>query len=504
MLTFVKKKPALTGGISVAVILVIWLLFFRGGDEGGQNIAIAVRKNLIQEVSVTGRVKPAQAVDLAFEKSGRIDRVLVKSGDHVYGGQLLVQLDNSELTAQLDEAEANVKIQQAKLDELIRGTRPEEVEVQKAEVQDAKQTLIDKASDAFTKADDAVRNKADQLFSNARSANPQFNYPISNSTLEYEIENGRFNLEGVLDFWQSEVAGISTSSASADLKLYIASTKSHLDQVKVYLDKVALAVSSLSVSTSLSQTTLDGYKSDISTARTNVNTAINNVSAAEADWIIQQKELSLQESGTASEVVLAQRAQVEQVEAKFRNIQAQIAKTFLRSPIAGLVTKQDAEVGEIVAASEKITSVISDARLEIEVNVPEADVAKIAIQDLAKITLDAYGSDLVFESKIITIEPAETIIEGVATYKTILQFVKDDARIKSGMTANIDIVTDQRENVIVIPQRYVITRNGDKIVRMMKNGLLEDVKVTVGLRGSDGNIEILSGLNEGDRVVFSE
>lgn len=488
MLAFVKKKPALIAGISVAVILVVWLIFFRGGDENRQNIAVAVRKNLIQEVSVTGRVKPAQAADLAFERSGRISGVLIRAGEHVYIGQLLVQLDNSELIAQLDEAQANVKIQQAKLDELIRGSRPEEIEIQKAEVQEATQTLIDKTSDAFTKADDAVRNKADQLFSNARTQNAQFNYPISNSALEYEIESTRVNLEGVLNSWQTDVASV----------------KSNLDKIKIYMDKVALAVSGLSVSTSLSQTTLDGYKSDISTARTNINTAINNVSAAEADWIIQQKKLTLQESGTASEVVLAQRAQVEQVEAKFRNIQAQISKTLLRSPINGLVTKQDAEVGEIVAASEKITSVISDARLEIEVNVPEADVAKIAIGDLAKITLDAYGSDLIFGAKIITIEPAETIIEGVATYKTILQFVKDDSRIKSGMTANIDIVTDQRENVIIIPQRYVITRNGDKIVRRLTGGIIEEVKIAIGLRGSDGNVEIISGLNEGDQVIFSE
>ncbi len=131
-------------------------------------------------------------------------------------------------------------------------------------------------------------------------------------------------------------------------------------------------------------------------------------------------------------------------------------------------------------------------------------MAKVKIGDSARITLDAFGNDLVLEAKITKIDPAEIVIEGVATYKTILQFVKENVGIKSGMTANLDILTAQKENVIVVPRRTVVLKNGDKFIRILdSDGIVKEVKVETGLAGSDGNIEIVSGINEGDKVITS-
>ena len=92
----------------------------------------------------------------------------------------------------------------------------------------------------------------------------------------------------------------------------------------------------------------------------------------------------------------------------------------------------------------------------------------------------------------------------MATYKTTFQFVKENTGIKSGMTANIDILTANKENVIVIPQQAVITRDGEKFVKILADdGTIKEVEVETGLRGSDGNMEIISGINEGDKVVIS-
>ena len=144
---------------------------------------------------------------------------------------------------------------------------------------------------------------------------------------------------------------------------------------------------------------------------------------------------------------------------------------------------------------------ISTNKYEIEANVPEADIAKIKVGNTADVTLDAYGNDVRFNVKITAIDPAETVIEGVSTYKTTFQFTAEDGRIKSGMTANLDILTDKKENVIAIPSRAVITKGADKIVTVLGNNILKEVKVTLGLRGSDGNVEIVSGISEGDKVV---
>ena len=69
------------------------------------------------------------------------------------------------------------------------------------------------------------------------------------------------------------------------------------------------------------------------------------------------------------------------------------------------------------------------------------------------------------------------------------------------MTANLDILTDGRQDVIAIPQRAVITKNGEKFVRVVRDSLIEEIQIKTGLISRDGLIEITDGLNEGDKVV---
>jgi len=197
-----------------------------------------------------------------------------------------------------------------------------------------------------------------------------------------------------------------------------------------------------------------------------------------------------------------QEAKVRAAKASVNNYKSQIEQTIIRSPIDGLVTKQEADIGETISANTPITSVISLAKFEIETNTPEVDVAKVKLGDIAKVTLDAYGNDVIFETHVIDVEPAETIIDGVTTYKTTLQFNEEDDRVKSGMTANIDIMTAERKNVIAIPQRAVIKKDEGRFVRIVnKKDEISEISIETGLRGSNGTIEITRGINEGDKVV---
>jgi HlyD family secretion protein len=187
-----------------------------------------------------------------------------------------------------------------------------------------------------------------------------------------------------------------------------------------------------------------------------------------------------------------------------QNIKTQLAKTVIFSPINSILTKMEIEVGENASLNVAIISLMSASEFEIEARVAEVDIAKIKINDSAKVTLDAYGSDIIFEAKVVKIDPAETIIEGLPTYKVTLQFIEKDDRLKSGMTADIDILTAQKQEVILIPQRAVISENGDKLVRVLEKGnKVKKVIVKTGLRGSSGEIEIVEGLAEGDKVIIS-
>src|SRR3989344_5102032 len=112
-----------------ALGLVITGYFIWGRGSGANyDFVVAKRQDVIQLVSVTGRVEAAERVDLAFEKSGRISAINIGVGDKVSAGETLMNLANEDLAAQLMQAEADFKTQQARLAELRRGTRPEEVQ----------------------------------------------------------------------------------------------------------------------------------------------------------------------------------------------------------------------------------------------------------------------------------------------------------------------------------------------------------------------------------------
>lgn len=506
------KKQIYIIGTIILLIVLGYFIFGRSKSPSYSYVEVK-RGDVIQEVSVTGRVKPSEDVSLAFERGGRITNINVDVGDKVSKGQILMRLDNSELLAELAGAEANLKAQQAKLDELKIGTRPEQIQVQESNVanaktalEDSKKILVNSLLDAFTKSDDAIRNKVDQFFNNPKSQNPTLTFALADGQLKNDIEWGRYDIESILNNWKTLADGL---TADNDLDSITNTSNSNLTSVKLLLDKIASGVNSLTATASLTQTSIDTYKSSVSTARVNVNLAVSGLSSAyegyrssKSNLSLQENKLVLEKAGTTAEQISAQEALVNKAEADIDLYEAQISKTYLRSPIDGVVTKQDTKLGEMVSANVIIVSIISDQKYEIEVNIPEADIAKIKIGNTAKITLDAYGDEVVFNAHVISIEPAETIVEGVATYKTILQFDKKEAIVKSGMTANIDILTNKKTGVLVVPQRSIITKDNQKFVLIDKGGVQPEQKqIETGLRGSDGMSEVVSGLAEGEKII---
>lgn len=507
----------------------------------------ATREDIVQEVAVTGRVKPAQAVELAFERSGKVASVAVAVGDRVASGSVLVRLNSAELAAQLNEARARVDAaeaqllqyqaavaaQVAKLDELKLGTRREELQVKEAELEKARQDLANAYADVpdelatiYTKADDAVRLKTAALYRAVSPSSYQLTYPTCDQQVESDATWLRYLSELELTEWQSALSGLDSVSPRSEMDAALAVAINHLAVLKRFVDRTA---DTLTLECTLRDASLDSYRTDVNAARTTVAGLAADVSDLQQAISVQQRtververELVLRQAGSTEQQIAAQsaavrqaeanvsaqRAQVRQLGAGVANVAAQLDKTVLRTPFAGMVTLVDVELGEIVAPNTMVVSVMSDAGFEIEANVPEADIAKVMIGDNAELTLDAYGSDVEFAAVVARIDPAETVVEGVPTYRVVLHFRDADERIKSGMTANLDIRTDERKNVIVIPQRAVLSRNGEKFVRKLvvggdgKDTIVETV-VQTGLRGSDGNIEIVSGLAEGDRVVIS-
>ncbi len=537
------KNPLFVIFIIVIILATGGWLIFGHSKKSAYNFVIAKRGDLVQEVSATGKVKPVQSVDLAFEKSGKVKRVYVDVGDRAGAGILLVELDGSELAAQLLSAEAAFKVaksqlaelvayrdaQAAKLEELKKGTRPENIKITESALKKSQQDLanyydnvFNVLNDAYAKSDDAVRRQTDDIFNNDESDNPQLAFPLYNLQTEIDVERKRLLVKNILNEWRAELDSLKATSSAEAIDQSIVNAKKHISDIRDFLNR---AFDALNESIGIAPTMLDAYKSNINIGRTNVNAAAASVSNQEQLIVSQkliaekaQNELNLQTAGNLPEQISAQEsllqqaeaniisqdARINQAEANVLAYKIQLDKMIIKSPFSGIVTRQDAKIGQIISANNPVISVISESKFEIEANIPEADIVKLKIGNFASVTLDAYASDIIFEAVVVKIDPAETLIGGVSTYKTTLQFKKDDERVKPGMTANIDILTDKRESVIIVPQGTVFVKDNSKLVNIEVNsGIIEKREVKTGLRGSDGNIEIIEGVKEGDKIITS-
>ncbi len=148
---------------------------------------------------------------------------------------------------------------------------------------------------------------------------------------------------------------------------------------------------------------------------------------------------------------------------------------------------------------------MGDGAFEVQAFIPEVDIARVQLGDKARITFDAFERTSVFIGTVVRIALVETMREGVPTYKTTIVLDEEPHEryvLRPGMTADIDITTDERENVLFVPTRSVI-RDGDRtFIRVVEQGELRERDIVTGLRGSAGTIEIREGLTDGEEVVL--
>ena len=199
-------------------------------------------------------------------------------------------------------------------------------------------------------------------------------------------------------------------------------------------------------------------------------------------------------------IAAAQEARIAQADAKTKTIVAQIEKTVLRSPIAGVVTKAEGSAGEIVQSGALLVSVLSEQLFEIEANVPESDIGLVQRANKAHVSFDAFSGS-VFIGAVALIDPAETVIDGVVNFTINVLLDYPDARFKSGLTADIDIETARRDDVLVIPQAALAEEDDGEFVYKATNGGVVSVPIKIGMRGTDGLVEVAEGLSEGDSII---
>lgn len=293
----------------------------------------------------------------------------------------------------------------------------------------------------------------------------------------------------------TERSGLNTTVATLTAKEQGISTQKVANQTS--LTTAESAVNSAKSALAVSENNLSAVKS-ASTAK--INSAQNAVLSSEGQLKQAQDSLAQVAAGASSSKISAAEAQVEQARASVALIETQLQDMVLAAPHDGVVTAVNGEVGELASMTEPFASIIIPEGFEIKANISEVEIAKLKVGDSVEITFDALGADEKFTGEISEIDPAETEISGVIYYRVTTLFTGDGEVVKPGMTANLDILTAEKKDVLKIPFQALKDKDDYKYVQIVTDNQVKEIPVEVGLKG-DSEYEIKGGLAEGQEVV---
>jgi len=483
--------------------------------------------SLVQTVDVTGKVDSSNNLSLNFETMGTISSIKVEVGDEVSQGEWLANLSLTELNASVTQA-------QSSLNQKIAGATQEQINVSEKQINSAKVALAQAESglqDTINISKNTVDSKyvyalntledtyikmynAYTVVENIKSVyfvnNDQNGLTVRNNQ-EYQIKKPKDAIKILIDVAKE-------SKSQEDIDNTISETIPALNKILNGLTIIRNICDDVSYQSVISQTEkslLDNQKTAISGAQITISSLENeisllkiqnnnNINSAQSAVDSAKANLELQYANYDSLVAEPRDIDISYYEALLSQAVAARNKAIIFAPIDGVITKINKKKGELMSMGEVMIEMLSPY-YEVNVDVPETDVVKIKVGDSAEITLNALGKDTKFEGVVLSIDPSSTNIQDVVYYKVKVS-IKDERinLFKPGMSADVVIKTESRENVIFVPSRAILNdeETDKKYVRVLINGEIEKRFVETGLKADNSKIEILSGLNEGEEVVL--
>jgi multidrug resistance efflux pump len=451
---------------------------------------------------------------MTFEKSGTVRNVNVKTGDKVYKGQVLASISDDAAYGRVSEAKAALDAQIAILDELNSAPKDAQIDLKKtaiekinSDIEQNYKNIEDSLRSISINASDIVKNRFSGIFEGGQVEG----YRLKSTSCDSYLETSANTQRKLADDAVQNLENISKNySFASDKNNEIQKAKTELNNISTFLNTLASFHRSSCIISDpaydLIRSTITSAQNSISANKTELNTKLNLSETLKISLRQANEDLNLLNSGEKTEKIRQQEAQIRGARARLSQANAEAAKNTLEAPFTGIITAVDIKAGEFASVGgNKSISLISDNAFEIESKVSEIDVAKLSKGQKSIVTFDSYGEDQKFEAVVSNISPAGVITDGVPTYKTIFNFINKDERLKSGMTANINVVSKTYENILNIPIRFTKTVDGNKMVKIKNtDGKTEDKKVTLGAKGINGEVEVKEGLVEGDKIVLEK
>jgi len=413
-------------------------------EDSGLEKFVVKRGAIAATVSATGSVAPEAEVTLTFESGGKVEKIFVEKGQTVKAGEPLARLETASLELQVAQAQATLALNEARLQQALKKADAEDIAAAEAELASA-QANYEKVKAGPT-AEELIVAKADM-----------------------------------------EKAAIAVQKAQAEY------------------DQVAWVpgVSALPQAAALQQASIDYERAKANYEKIARSPTESELKNAWAQVVQAQTRLDkLRKNPEPEEVAIAQ-AQVDQARAQLAEAQLKLKKAVITAPFDGVIASLGAKVGELVPAGTPVVVLVDTSSFHIDVKIDEVDISQVAVGQEVSITLDALP-DTEIAGHVASIAPTATVDGGVVSYVVTVAIEPTDTPLRSGMSANTTITTARKENVLVVPNRYIqVDRENGKmyVEKLEQDGLTSRVEIQTGLR-SEFDSEVVAGLEEGDTLVL--
>ncbi len=430
------------------------------------------RGTIASTVSATGNIEPEAQVSLSFRSAGRVDQVLVTVGQAVAQGQLLAQLDTTDLELALEQADVSLEIARAKLAKLESPPAEEDIAAAQANVSVA-QASVASAEAALESAQASYRQllagPSQEELAVQESQVRQAEANLRQAQQAYDQVKNLPNVGALPQSAQLEQATIAYEVAKAQFEL----------------------------------TTRPPTEAEISAALSQIAQAELNLRQARSNLLTAQNTLDQLLEGPDPEDLEIARAQVRQAELSRKQARITLENAQLRAPFDGIVSQVNVRQGELYGGGSLPAIVLTDLNsYHMTVLVDEIDVAQVRVGQSVRISLDALPDEEI-TGKVTRISPTADEVGGVVAYEVEIVPDPTDAPLRAGMSATAIITTAQVDNVLLIPNRFIQVdrETGRAFVQKIVNGEPVLQEVELGLR-NERTSQVLAGLQDGDTIAL--
>jgi len=406
-------------------------------------------------------------------------------------------LADADVTAEanLKSAQAGLSSAQAQLDALLEGADAETIEQARLNWEQAKNSLWNAQLER-----DAVRSRP----GTPGYVKDQMDIAVANAEIAVRLAEINYlqAQEGATD---EVIAAARASVAAAEAQ--VASAQAQLDDIDDQIAQAEATVVQAEAAVKQAEAGVLQAQAAVTQAEANLATLLagaseEKIAAAEAQVEQAKANLATLIEGASEEKIAIAEAQVAQARIALEDAQATLAKATLVAPFDGIVTEVYVAVGEW--ASGLAVDLMDSSSLEVVLDVDEIDIGGLAVGQQAAVTLETWP-DEELSGELVSIAPKAKSGAEIVTYQVRLSLNAGDLPIRSGMTANAELVTASRENVLLVPNRAIIAdrQAGKYYVNLVQGDTVVKAEVTIGLRDKNYT-EITSGLNEGDQLFIGE